>query len=117
MNEAAWSTLVVVAVVKRLEICSVGTDIRVVKVDIDAVRCGLLERENVDCDAMQDVSGGSKELDKAPTLLLIGLQYAGQHWDHEGLQTPVKKKALVICCQTPRGFSVLRTNKDFFPAC
>lgn len=61
------------------------------KVDVNAVCCGLLEREDVDRDAVQNVSGGSKKLDEAPTLLLIGLQYAGQHWDQLGLQPPVKK--------------------------
>lgn len=43
------------------------------KVDVDAVCCGLLEREDVDRDAVQNVSSGSKELDEVPTLLLIGL--------------------------------------------
>lgn len=43
------------------------------KVDVNAVCCGLLEREDVDRDAVQNVSGGSKKLDEAPTLLLICL--------------------------------------------
>jgi len=67
-----------------------------VKVDVDVVCCGLLEKEDVDGDAVQDISGSSKELDKVPTLLLIGLQYAGQHWDQLSLQTPTKKKYRAI---------------------
>lgn len=58
---------------------------RVVKADADAVCCGLLEREDVDCDPVQNVSGGGKELDEVPALLLIGLQYAGQHWNQLSL--------------------------------
>lgn len=61
------------------------------KVDVDAVCCGLLEREDVDSDAVQDISGSTKKLDKVPTLLLIGFQYAGQHWDQLSLQTPTKR--------------------------
>lgn len=73
LNEVAWRTSAVVAVEKRSEISSRGAHIRVVKVDVDAVCCGLLEREDVDRDAVQNVSSGSKELDEVPTLLLIGL--------------------------------------------
>lgn len=61
------------------------------KVGVDTVCCALLEREDVDGDTIQDIRGSSKELDKAPTLFLIGLQYVGQHWDQLGLQTPMKK--------------------------
>lgn len=67
-------------------------DARVVEVDVDVVCCGLLEVEDVDCDAVQDVSGGGKELDEVPALLLIGLQYAGQHWNQLSLQTSANKK-------------------------
>lgn len=76
---------------KQIGTYSLRAHIRVVKVNVDAVRCRLLEREDVDRDAVQDISGSSKELAKVPTLLLIGLQYAGQHWDQLGLQTPTKR--------------------------
>lgn len=65
-----------------LDVCKrMKADARVVEVDVDAVCCGLLEREDVDCDAVQDVSCGCKETDEVPALLLIGLKYTSQHWD------------------------------------
>lgn len=77
------------------------------KVNVDTVCFGLLEREDVDGDAVQDISGSRKELDKAPTLLLIGLQYAGQHWDQLSLQTPRKRYKAIS--------KLLPNSKGLFP--
>lgn len=62
--------------------------IRVVMMYVDTVSHGLLQREEVDRLPLQDVCGGCKELVKTPTLLLVGLHYAGEHWHQLRLQAP-----------------------------
>lgn len=44
---------------------------RVVRVDVDMVQRGLLEAENVNHRAVQDVAGLGKELVEPPALLLV----------------------------------------------
>lgn len=50
-------------------------DIRVVVVYVDAMRHGLLQREEVNWLPLQYVCGGCEELVKTPTPLLVSLQY------------------------------------------
>lgn len=61
---------------------------RVVLVDVDVVQRGLLQAEDVDHGAVQDVVGLSEELIEAPTLLLIRLQDVGQNRGQETLEAP-----------------------------
>ena len=70
----------------------VCVSLRVVKVYVDGVCRGLLQVEEVDGDAVEDVGGGGQELVKAPALLLIGLQDAGQHGHQLPLQAPARAK-------------------------
>lgn len=61
---------------------------RVVGVNVDVVERRLLQTEDVDHDAVQDIAGLSEELVEAPTFLLVSLQDVGQHWSEETLKTP-----------------------------
>lgn len=67
-------------------------NLRVVLVDVDVVQRGLLQAEDVDHRAVQDVVGFCKELIKAPAFLLIRLQDVGQNRSQEALKAPEKKK-------------------------
>lgn len=53
--------------------------------DVDVVQRGLLQAEDVDHCAVQDVAGLCEELVEAPTLLLVGLQDVSQHWSQQAL--------------------------------
>lgn len=62
--------------------------LRVILVDVDVVKRGLLQAEHIDHRPVEDVVGLCKELVKAPALLLICLQDVGQHRGQEALQAP-----------------------------
>lgn len=54
------------------------------------VQCSLLQAEDTDHHAVQDVAGLGEELVEAPALLLVSLQDVGQHRGQEALQSPGK---------------------------
>ena len=53
---------------------------------------GLLQAEQIDNTAMEDVAGLGEELVEAPALLLVGLQDVSQHRGQKALQAPGKVK-------------------------
>lgn len=61
---------------------------RVVLVDVDVVEGGLLQAEQIDNTAMEDVAGLGEELVEAPALLLVSLQDVSQHRGQKALQAP-----------------------------
>lgn len=70
--------------------------LRVVLMNVDVVKRGLLQTEDVDHGPMEDVVGLCKELVKAPALLLICLQDVGKNWCEEALEAPgtAKRRAM-----------------------
>lgn len=66
--------------------------LRVVLMNVDMVKGGLLQTEDVDHSPMKDVIGLCKELVKAPALLLICLQDVGKNWCQEALKAPETAK-------------------------
>lgn len=72
--------------------------LRVVLVDVDMVQCGLLQAEDIDHGPVKDIVGLSKELVKAPTLLLVRLQDVGQDRGQEALKTPETTREQLRSC-------------------
>lgn len=66
--------------------------LRVVLMNVDMMKCGLLQTEYIDHGPMKDVIGLCKELVKTPALLLICLQDVGKNWCQEALKAPETTK-------------------------
>lgn len=69
----------------------VSAHLRVVMMYVDAVRHGLLQSKEVNWLPLQYVCGGCEELVKAPTSLLISLQYTCKHRNQLHPQTPTER--------------------------